>query len=89
MELRTSRAPSEHRGQQATANKLQDLRGRQSIVVWLLGPESDDAARVPGLILLPASLRWMILAVAVDNSLDPGGVCEIDIEHNGKELTDT
>ena len=30
----------------------------------------------------------MILAIAVDSSLDPGRVCEIDIEHNGKELTD-
>ena len=30
----------------------------------------------------------MILAIAVDNSFDPGRVCEIDIEHNGEELTD-
>ena len=30
----------------------------------------------------------VILAIAVDNSLDPGRVSEIDIEQNGKELTD-
>ena len=30
----------------------------------------------------------MILAIAVDNSLDPGRVSEIDIEQNGTELTD-
>ena len=30
----------------------------------------------------------MILAIAVDNSFDPGRVCEIDIEHNGEELSD-
>ena len=30
----------------------------------------------------------MILAIAVDNSLDPGRVSEIDIEQTGKELTD-
>ena len=30
----------------------------------------------------------MILAIAVDNSLDPGRVSEIDIEQNEEELTD-
>ena len=30
----------------------------------------------------------MILAIAVDNSLDPGRVCKIDIENHRKELTD-
>ena len=64
------------------------LGGRQSIVVWLLSPVSDDAARVPGLILLPTGLSWMILAIAVDNSLDPGRVCKIDIENHREELTD-
>ena len=30
----------------------------------------------------------MILGIAIDNSLDPGRVCEIDTEHNGEELSD-
>ena len=83
MELRTSRAPSEHRGQQATANKLQDLRASSAV-----DRSTDDAARVPGLILLPSGLRWMILAIAVDDSLDPGSICEIEIEQYGKEFDD-
>ena len=69
---KTIRAPRPAGNGKHAAGFVSYFGGRQSIVVRLLSPVSDDAARVPGLILLPTNLSWMILAIAVDNSLDPG-----------------
>ena len=51
---------------------MSKVGGRQSIVVGLLSAEVNDAAEISALIGGPARLSRLILAIAVDNGLDPG-----------------